>query len=1817
MAKKIDENIVKMTFDNKKFDNGIKNSLYAIDSLKKSLNFDGASKSISQLEKAGSRFDLSGMRTGVDKLVNRFSTLGIIGLTAIQNITNSAINAGKRLVSSLTVDPIRTGLQEYETKMNAIQTILTNTQGGQRKVSQQAIAAINDSAVIASQKSIEANAASLESLKKTQKEKLKAHRKLADDEIDIFEETHEKKSSVLMASVREEMSALKTAHDEKLGIYEEEYLEKIKLIDEAQYNQLKAINDEINAINKLTEAEDKELEKKRERERLAELTRDVNQAKTIEERTRAEKRLADYKEKLNRKQLIEERQQKIKALQESKDTIESEFEAKKEQLKQEYLAKVEEENKLYENKKSNLQEEHNAKISNLRETYKTEKKLLLETQELAMDALLSRQDAELSGMQRSQKVALANIEVQKQAQLKALKSTSEVSKASTLEDVNKALNELNEYADLTIYNFAEMTRNVGTFTAAGVSLDASVSAIKGIANLAAGSGTSSAKASNAMYQLSQALAAGSVKLQDWNSVVQAGMGGQLFQTALRETAKEMGIVVDEFIPFRESLKDGWLTADVLTKTLDKFAKDETLIKAATQVKTFTQLLDTMKEAVQSGWSQSWEKIIGDKDEAAEFFTAVNDGFSELSGKSADARNEMLSFWKDNGGRADLIQTLANAFEAFQRLIKPITEAFREFFPKMTGERLVAITEEIKNLTEKFKIGEETADKIKRTFRGIFAVLKFGKDIVVNVFKAFGLLIEKLLPAGDGLLSFTATIGDFLVSLTSAVDVSALFNTAIEKIGNFIGPIAEKVKIGMEKIIEVFKSFKGVKLDGIKGFMDKVKDLFHPFGSQSEKISKSMQKIKDIFNNIMDFFRKVGDVFKKVFERIGDSFRDSGLSPFFDLLNSGLLVGILIGIKKFINSLTDISEKADGFLKSVKGILDGVRDSLKAYQSNLKAKTLMKIAISIAILAGALVVLSMINPEKLAGALIAITALFAELFATMTAFTKVVGTKGFIGLTKITAAMIAMSIAVLLLASALVKIAELDSDKLINGLIAIAALSATLIATSKMLSKSRGPLIKGAIGLILFAVAMNILADSVIKLSTLKPNELMQGLIGVAVLLTSLGLFLKIAGTNKMSLLQSVGFIALAVALNMLSDVLVKIAAIPIKDLIIALSTITIIFTQLAIFMRVIGGAKKIIATSISITIIAAALMVLSTALSSLGNIPWSTSIRGLVVMAGALVLIGLALRLMPKTMLITGFGLVKVAGALLLLSVVMKTLGELEWHEIGKGLVALAGSLGIIAIAMNLMAGALPGASALLVVALALKILAPVLKTLGELSFGEIGKSLLMLAGLFLVLGAAGYLLAPVAPVILLLSGAIALLGIGMMAAGVGLLAFSAGLAALAVSGTAGAAAFVLIVNSIIGLIPKIIEALAEGLLLAAQVIIKGAPIVAQAFTVVLLSIVLAATVLIPTIVEAIFKILTAILNTMVEYVPKIVDAGLKILIGFLKGIRDNIKEVVVVALSIITNFIDGISEMIPAIIQSGFDLLLALINGITEAINGNTDPLITAMNNLMTAIITAGKKVLTNSIKGFLTIGNKIMESGFVQGIKEKVNNFITTIKNFLSDGINAAIDKLRSWYDIGKAVIDGFINGLKNKIGSAIDKIKDFAGSILDAAKGVLGINSPSKAFEEIGKFSSEGFANGLKKYAWMSERQSELTGKNAIEAIKRSIQGMNDVVSNEIDNEPTIKPVVDLSDVISKSKQISGMVNAKGKILTSYESSNLAANVAARNLALRNLNISAVNKKAEQSKVIHNEFKIASLVVRDKADVKEVSRELYKLQIAEERG
>ncbi|MET0786631.1 MAG: tape measure protein, partial [Paenisporosarcina sp.] len=214
---------------------------------------------------------------------------------------------------------------------------------------------------------------------------------------------------------------------------------------------------------------------------------------------------------------------------------------------------------------------------------------------------------------------------------------------TNLQQVNAALDELNKYADQTIYNFGQMTKNIGTFTAAGVDLDTSVQSIKGISNLAAISGSSAEQASSAMYQLSQAVSTGTLRLQDWNSVVNAGMGGEVFQKALFETGKTLGTIKDVPIDktfeewtaagntFRGSLEEEWLTAEVLTTTLQGFTGEmteaqllaigytkeqaaqimelgQTGVEAATKVRTLTQLIATTKESIGSGWSESFRIV---------------------------------------------------------------------------------------------------------------------------------------------------------------------------------------------------------------------------------------------------------------------------------------------------------------------------------------------------------------------------------------------------------------------------------------------------------------------------------------------------------------------------------------------------------------------------------------------------------------------------------------------------------------------------------------------------------------------------------------------------------------------------------------------------------------------------------------------------------------------------------------------------------------------------------------------------------------------------------------------------------------------------------------------------------------------------------------------------------------------------------------------------------------------------------------------------------------------------------------------------------
>lgn len=1359
----IDNRVVQMEFDNKKFESNAKESIGTIDRLKKSLNFEDSVNSLSNLEKAGNKFSLDGIGRGIDMISNRFTTMGFIGMTTIQNLTNSAINAGKQFVKSLTIDPVKTGLDEYETKMNAITTIMTNT----------------------------------------------------------------------------------------------------------------------------------------------------------------------------------------------------------------------------------------------------------------------------------------------------------ASKGTTLEEVNKTLEDLNLYADQTIYNFAEMTRNIGTFTAAGIGLEDSATAIKGIANLAAGSGSTSQQASTAMYQLSQALAAGTVKLQDWNSVVNAGMGGELFQNALKKTAKAMGIVVNESVPFRESLQDGWITSEVLIKTLNDFAEDEMLLKAATQVKTFTQLIDTMKESVQSGWSQTWENIIGDKDEAASLFTALNDGFGAVVGKAADARNEMLKFWKENKGREYVIRGIANVLLFLGQVIQPIKDAWAEMFPPMTGKRLVELSKNFMEFASKLKIGESTVENIKRTFRGLFAVLDIGRQVFLALGSGLNSVVKYLFPAAGGFLSFTGSIGDYVVSLNEAIKSSNIFNVVISKIGNFMKPIADGVKKSVTLIIDTFKSFGSADLSGLDSFSDRVKARLEPFSKIADIAKTAVNKITGLIKKVAPVFYKlasiVGDAFEKTRKNILKSLDGVEFNSIFDLLNSGILVALTVGINKLVKSLGEMTVKikmlfgSGGFLDSITNVLNSVRGSLEAFQGNLRAKTLLTIATAIAILAASLTVLSLINSEKLTVALTAISALFIELFAGISIFTKLMGDgKGFNSIRKLITAMIPLSVSILILSAALKSISKLEWDELFRGLVGITTMTTLLVLAINAIDKSSGKIIKGATGLIAFSTAILILTKAVKNLSMLTPEELTKGLVALTVILAEVALLTRLMGDSKRMISTGIGMIALGAAMLILASAIDRFKNMKWDEIGRGLVVMAGSLTAITVAMNLLP--KGMITKATGLIALGAALLIISTAMTNFGNMKWNEIIKGLVTMAGALTIITVALKLMPVSMIVTSLGMVAIATALVILSNALTSMGKMSWSEIGRGLIVLAGSLTIISLAVYAMSTALPGAAALLIISVSLNALAVALKTMGSMNIKEIGLSLLALVGVFTVLGLAGLVLGPMIPTLLGLSASVALLGVAVLAAGAGLLLFSAGLASLSVSGAAGAAAIVTMITAWVGTIPYFYQTLAKGLIDFIKIIAVG----------------------------------------IAEATPLIVDA--------------------------LETVINGILQLIRNVAKPLADTIVYLVIVVLETLEENAPTIIEGLIKLIGTILK--------------TIGDMLYDWGFEAGMKlgEALDNMWTSVKSKFDE----TVTRMK---EFGKNIIQGLINGIKNT--PLIKAITAVGGAVLDTFKEVFGINSPSREGYELGEYISKGLGNGIRDNGSYPSFAAGVVGGSAMHEMAKSIEDNGD--------KPVDAASKVMSDVAKQFTTASFSAGAAGRGLT----------------------------------------------------------------------
>lgn len=1479
----------------------------------------------------------------------------------------------------------------------------------------------------------------------------------------------------------------------------------------------------------------------------------------------------------------------------------------------------------------------------------------------------------------------------------------------SIDEVNGYLDRLMWFSDETSYGFTDMTAALSQMTSSGGEVENLIPLITGVANATAYAGKGAAEFSRAMYNLNQSYGSGNLQYMDWKSLELAGVAGKELKQIFIDTGIAMGKIKEGEVTignFGTTLQKKWADTSVMEAAFGKFSElseeayrlvdaghyntaaeamdalsgkysevAEKAFKSAQQAKTFTEAIDATKDAVSTGWMNTMEIVFGDLEEATVLWTDVTNALWDVFASGAEARNEMLQGWKDLGGRTALIDAVTNAFSALGAIITPIKEAFRDIFPAMTSERLYALTEGLKSFTEKLKIGDDTADKIKRTFAGLFAVLDLVKDafgFVLNVagqvFSLFGG------PTAGGVLELTARFGDFLVKLHETAEEGNIFARAFEKVQEIFTIVADEIKYAISRIGTAFSGFKSIDMGPLDEFSEKSEKSLRPFTRLGEIFGAAFEAIVKVLEWAAPIVAKLGSIIGHglgaLADKVSYAVQNMEFNEILDLINTGLFGAILVGIKKFIDSLTDITSGAGGFLDGITGILDGVRGSLEAYQSSLKAKTLLTIATAIGILAAALMVLSLIDSNKLTISLAAITVLFVELSIAMIALNKsLVGIK----MAKISVQLVAMATAILILSHAMKNLAELDWAGLAKGTLGIAVLAATLVVSANMLDKSSGKLIKGSTGLIAFSAAILILTHAVDNLAQLSWEELAKGLVGLTVILTEIVTLTHLMGDPKRMISTGIGMIALGTAMVIFASAVEKMGQLSWGEIARGLVAMAGGLTAMTVALNFMP--KGMINKAAGMVVIGAALLIIADAMAKFGNMQWNEIARGLVAMAGALTAITVAMNFMPKGMIGTAIGLIGVATALQIMIDPLKEMAGMSWSEIAKGLVMLGGSLLIITVAMNAMTGGLAGAAAMLVMAAAIRMFTPALISLGSMDLVEIGKALLALVGVFAVVGVAGLILAPLTPVILGLAAAIALLSVGVFAIGTGLLAFSAGLTALAVAGTAGAAALVVIVTSLISLIPMALKKIGEGIIAFAGVIINGLPMIMEAVKQIALALVQVLGEITLPVVEALLTFLVTLLEQLANAVPQMVDAGMRLLLGILEGIAAHIMDVVVVALNIIAEFLRGIAEGIPGIISAGVDIvvnfltaigqetpriidagfkmIIDFINGLADAIRENTPIMGEAMGNLAGAMIegliggiTGGIKSVVDSVKnlgksaldglkGFLgikspskefeslgmytsegfakgvqgeqrnitaTVGDmsakmlaeikasipKFTEAGnavmtafingvkaqdanskntftiiisgsltaiknkyhefqsigqavmiqFIAGVKLKDSAVINTFVQIISGSLTAIENKYTDFYNAGKYLVEGFADGITANTYLAEARARAMARAAARAAERELDINSPSKVSYGIGSFFGKGFVDAIIDYTSKSYQAGSEIAKSAKDGLSNAISKITDVIEEDIDTQPTIRPVLDLSDVESGTGKLNAL-------------------------------------------------------------------------------
>ena len=1350
-----------------------------------------------------------------------------------------------------------------------------------------------------------------------------------------------------------------------------------------------------------------------------------------------------------------------------------------------------------------------------------------------------------------------------------------------MDDVAAIIDKLRWYTDETSYNLDQMVSAVGNFTASGIDLKDAETMIMGIANACADAGIGAEKADIAMTGFSKAIGAGQLTLSVWNNQLKTSgiTNSEKFRKALIDAALAQGTLIkvgDKVMTanrkqevtiynLTESLtKYAWANDKVLRQVLNNYSNtvdgiyqlqnegkiditasafdslreamekqgktmadlglNEEYDQASQAIRALTnaykelglevpasllafrraqeavswsQVVEATATAVRSQWAKTFELIFGNYEEAKSLWTEVSESMWGIFAGGGDDRNAIFELFHDEAYE-DFADGIINAFRALDTAAGVLRMSFKRLFVDDLDDYVNRIGSKLINFTTIFK---ERVDAFHEWIEGI--------NLLVNNLEILDNLYDIFVKFGN--VTDLNNIGDIDYDL----DVSQLF-----KISRLI-----KRFDGLENLINQMENIKRILLD-LRGIFRGFTGVLSMFGQAIKAVWNATKPLREVLGNLV-----------------------------LSLLDAAGAAG------NFIGDLADSNKVYDTVYKVVKALVDLLMNvGVPAFE--WLANTFKKVKEQLSPLAKVFTDTKNAINEFFKS----FTEKHSQRIETMTKFFEGLG-----NVVKITADIIGH--AAVAVARALKEMLGGISLEEIGRLINLGLKGGILNAILNKLQGDKKPkmgfleqltnplnklseALNGFVDgmkaksteLIKTGIAIAILAGALRTLAGVNPDQLASAVAGLGVALAELFFFIK--GMNGVDIGKDFGktmksLITLGIALTLIAGAVKKLGSIDKDSMVLALMALGAIFTELAVF----GPMLQNINSKGFITL-AASLIVFAGAMKIFAGMEVNELIKAEGAILGLLVILGAFTSFIGNfggnsvKMIAAAIAIDLISAAMLVFAGVLKILGTMSLDQLGNSLMAITLSLAAFAIAAYAMRKSLAGAAALLVMAGALTVLAPALLLIGKAKPATLVKGLIALAAALGIMAAAAWLLKGAELTIIAFAAAITLLGIGITSV-------AAGVTALAVGLSAGALAIVqsvkLIIAAITDLLPLIFTGLARAIIAFIEMISNS----------------------VSSIVDAIVNIGSSLLDALNALIPKFIEVGMNILVSLLQGIADNIYKITILVSNIIIGFINALSEKLPVIVDAGINLAISFINGLSDGIINNSDALMEAVARLWNSIVYFLVTALQTLLSGIPVVGSKINSAlenvkegikagpmseteaktigeGYADGLAGGVTKGIVDNKKTVTDEVGKMADELVKEFNnrkddfkkSGEAIPSGVASGVDANSGTAKRSVGSFASGLLSIFNSKLGIRSPSRVFAESGKYIDEGIAVGINNGSNIVYDSIDMLADNVITAFSNPMSQIADIVSGEIDIDPTITPILDLSEIQNGVKNMNHM-------------------------------------------------------------------------------